>query len=1120
MSLRFIYGKSGTGKTSYCFDSMAKLIKNNQKVYMITPEQFSFTAEKNLMKAVGKEAVMNAEVITFERMAYRMINEVGGNTKASITDCGKAMLLAFIMEQQKKNLEFLGKTDKNLDLILRMITEFKKNNVTTQLLKEKIDIIQDPYLKIKLQDASLLYERLNGAIMDQYLNEDDLLTLAKGKISLSTLFQDAYLYIDEFSGFTKQEYSMIEELCKVAKEVNITMCTDSLEKSSIIEKDIFAPNKNTILKLKELAKKNHIRIENPVYLDIPYRYHSKELKLLSDQLYSFRFAKYPEEVENIQLFLATNSYSEIEHIANQIIELVREKGYFYHEISIITKEVEEYASLIRSIFTRYEIPVFIDEKKDIHQNILAKYLIAVLNVFAKSFRIEEIINYLKIGLLDELTEEEIYLFENYCKKCGITGLRKLETEFTIVTNEKDNLEVLNKIRTKVMDPFLTIKKEMEKNKTVGDITKLLYQLIENNHIKEKIFQKIEKWSKEGKIELANTYETSWNIFIAVLEELVRVLGNEKISFENYIKILKIGFEYSSLGKIPATLDEVIVGDVDRTRSAKKKVIFIIGLNDGKFPSIPKSEGYINDDERMYLKEQGIDLAKTTKEQLYDENFNIYKAFSVAEEKLYLSYAASDKEGRGLRKSILINQIKKIFPSLKEESDLLQTNQFISSKEITFETMLQNMRKYINGEKIDPIWIEIHQLYKEDKEYQNRLQKAMDGLHYQNLGETIQIENLKKMYGDTLTTSISKLESYQRCPFSYYLQYGLKLSDRTELKIEKIDTGTFMHDIIDTFFEKIKDQKQSLKEITEEEIDEIIEEVIEYKLQLKKNYIFQSTSKYMVLTKRLKKVIKRAIYYMIYTLQNSDFQVLGTEIAFGKGKTYPPIQIQLEDGKKVELIGKIDRVDVAESNQGKFIRVIDYKSSIKNIDLNEVMAGIQIQLLTYLDAVSKKENADAAGILYFNLIEPVIKAKNKHLSEEELEQEIRNHFKMNGFILADVQVVKMMDHGLTTGSSAIVPAYLDKEGNLSTAKSNVLQKEDFARLQNKVEKIMKQIAEGILSGNIEQNPIYLLKNKRTACEFCAFKAICGFDSKMCQNNYRFIPNLSKNEILSNLKDGKL
>ena len=1115
MSLRFIYGKSGTGKTTYCFNKIKELINSGKKVYIITPEQFSFNAEKSLMKVCGRKAVINAEVITFERMAHRILLEVGGILNNSISKTGKAILITNIIEKQKGNLKFLGKTDKNLDLTLKMITELKKNNIGIELLGENLKNVDDNYLKLKLEDVKLLYSEFNKEIENKYLDDDDLLSLVKDKIKESTMFKDSYIYIDEFAGFTKQEYSIIEELLKLANEVNISICTDSLEGSKLLENDIFSENKKTVSKLIKIANCSNIKILDSVELSILYRYKSEELNHLVENLYALNNKKYEKECKDIKLFLANNNYSEIENVANNIVELVREKDYRYKDIAIITKDTSEYSSLIKSIFSKYKIPVFIDEKKDLNQNILVKYIISVLDIFSKSFSIETIFNYLKMGFTS-IKDEDVFILENYCKKTGITGFKKITNEWTIVTEGREDIEKLNELRKQIISPILKFKEELGKDRTVKDITKSLYLFLEENNIKEILLEKINKFNEQGKIDLANIYNTSWDILIDILDELVLILGDEKVSFENYTNLLKSGFNSSSLGKIPATLDEVIVGDVDRSRSDKKRVIFIIGINDGKFPSVSKNEGFINDEERNLLKENGIELAKTTKEQIYDENFNIYKAFGVAEEKLYLSYSASDNEGKGLRKSILINKVKKIFLNLVEESDIICNKTYISSKDITFDLLLLNLRKYLNGEDIDTIWLEIYKIYSEDEEYKAKLENAIKGFYYSNLGEKINKENLERLYGDTLKTSISKLESYKRCPFSYYLKYALKLSDKTNLKLEKLDTGTLMHDIIDDFFELLNEKNISVKEIEDDQIDKIIEEILNNKLLLKQNYIFNSIPKYIVLTKRLKKVIIRAIKYIINTLKYSDFKVLGTEIEFGDNKQYEPIKMSLEDGKKLEIIGKIDRVDIAENKDGRFIRIIDYKSSVKSIDLNEVVAGIQIQLLTYLDAVSKEENADLAGILYFNLIEPVIKAKNKHLTEEQLEQEIRNNFKMNGLILGDIDVVKMMDNNLTVGNSNIIPAYIDKEGNLSKNKPSIIEKDEFKLLQNKVENVIKQISEEILSGDITQKPIYLHKNKRTACEFCTYKAICGFDSKMCNNSYNYILNLSKNEVLSKLK----
>lgn len=1116
MSLRLIYGRSGTGKTSFCFQEIGNLISNNNKIYIITPEQFSFTAEQNLMKAVKSKAVINAEVLTFERMAYRVINEVGNTLKTNLSECGKSMLLYNILDENKKELKYLGKTEKNLDVISRIITELKKHNVNSEMIKNTLLKIEDKRLEYKLEDINLLFNNFNEAILDNYIDENDLLTILNENIEKVDMFNNTIIYIDEFAGFTKQEYLIIEKLMKVANSVNVSICMDNLLTNTNPDTDIFYPNKVSINKIIDIAKENNIKIEETVILQERHRFKSKELYELEEQLVASQKEKYNEACENIKLFLANNSYSEIEYVANNIIELVRDKGYKYKEIAIITKDISKYSGLIKAIFGKYEIPVFIDEKQDLSQNILVKYITAFLDIFAKNWSIDAMFNYIKSGFLD-LELEDIFILENYCKNFGIKGLRKYTEEWKIQANVNYDLEKLNELREKIVNPLLAFRNNLDNNKTVTDITKSLYQFLIDNGIDKKISLKVAKLQEIGEIDLANIYSNSWNILMEILDEMILVLGNKKISFEKYSELLKIGLSHSSLGKIPATLDEVTVGDVDRSRSSKKKIVFVIGLNDGVFPSNNKNEGFIDDDERNCLKQYGIELAKTLSEQIYDENFNIYKAFTTAEEKLYLSYPSSDSDGKGLRKSILINKIKKIFTNLEEESDITNSMQYIATKNTTFDMLLSNLRKFFDGEEIDSIWFELYNIYSKDVAYKDKLEEAIKGFYYSNIPEKINEENLKKLYGDTLKTSISKLETYRRCAFSYYIKYGLKLSDKTEFKLESLDTGTFMHDVIDEFFNYINENELNIRMLENEDIEKILEDIINSKLMLNKNYIFNSTAKYIVLTNRLKKVIKKSIKYIIDTIRFSNFKVYGNEIEFGEGKAYAPIQIELENNQKVEIIGKIDRVDIAENEDGKYIRIIDYKSSVKNIDLNEVMAGIQIQLLIYLDAITKEQNANPAGVLYFNLIEPVIKAKNRNITDEELENEIRNNFRMNGLILGDVKVVQMMDNSLTSGKSNIIPAYIDKNGDVSKTKSSSIDSVEFKVLQDQINKILKQISKEILTGQIEPNPVYISKKKTTPCLYCNYKSICGFNPEIKGNNYKYVPNLNKNEILNGLKD---
>ena len=605
----------------------------------------------------------------------------------------------------------------------------------------------------------------------------------------------------------------------------------------------------------------------------------------------------------------------------------------------------------------------------------------------------------------------------------------------------------------------------------------------------------------------------------VLDEIVLVFGDENITFESYMQILKTGLGESKLGTIPMAQDEVTVGDVDRSRSHKIKAVFIIGLNDGMFPSINKAEGFLNDDDREKIKQNGVELAKGTIDRIYEDNFNIYKAFTTAEERIFLSYSSSDMEGKSLRPSVLVSRIKKIFEGIKETSDVIYRKSEISTKENTFKELLINLREFRDGNEIDTKWFDVYNLYNESEEWHEKLASAVKALNYTNTAEKIKKENVEKMYGSTLKTSVSKLEQYSGCPFSYYLKYGLKLNDKETFNVEAVDTGSFMHDVIDNFFSIIEERNINLKEITDEELEKIVAEIVSEKLKLDRNYIFTTTSKYKVLSNRLQKVVTMSVKYIVQSLKQSEFEVFGHELKFGGDGQYKPITVITEDGKKVEITGKIDRVDIMKNSDGTYVRIIDYKSSVKNIDLNQVFYGLQLQLLTYLNETCKVEDFIPAGVLYFNLINPTI-GTDKNLNDEEVEEKIRQEFKMKGLILADVNIIKKMDTNIENepkGISKIIPATIKKDGEISDRGTSAVTKEQFVYLQKYMEKIIKQISEEILQGNIEVKPYYNASTKKTPCEYCKYKSICRFDENTKNNEYKYISKLNKDAVLEMIKN---
>ena len=738
-----------------------------------------------------------------------------------------------------------------------------------------------------------------------------------------------------------------------------------------------------------------------------------------------------------------------------------------------------------------------------------KYVVSVLNILANNFSNDSMFSYLKLGLLD-IPQEDIFELENYCNKWGIRGSKWYKNDFNYETIN-DKQEKLNDLRKEIIEPIIEFKTSLTRTKTGKDITYSLYNFIEKNHIQEKIIEKANKLEKENKTELSNEYRASITLFFNVLDEIMMSFENEKMTFDKYMKILQVGLSETEFGKIPSTLDQVILGDLDRSKTQNLKALFVLGLNDGVLPQKALSEGFLNDNDREILKENDMEIAKTSTEQLYENQFKIYKAFSVPSEKLYFSYPICDKEGKAIRKSILVTKIKKVFPNILEESDAIKSNFEITNKKATLDEAISEYREFLNGREVDKNIEKILSWYNFNDN--SRLKKIMSAINYNNKPSDIKADNILKLYGKKLRTSVSRLEQYQRCPFSFHLKYGLKLKEKEEFKIKSIDTGNFMHDVIDTFFQKIEDEDIELKEISFEEIKQIVYEIIEEKLNMSKNYIFSSTPKFRVLTKQLKDVVLESIYYIVEQLKYSKFKVLGHEMEFKEKSDFKPINIELEDGKNVEIIGKIDRVDIAEGENGKLIRIVDYKSSVKDLDMNKVISGIQIQLLTYMDALTDNEIADPAGILYFNMINSIVKS-NKNLSDEEIEKEIKKKFKMKGLIVADIDIIKMMDGKIENGSySDYLPIYLDKQGNISKSKSSVLEKDKFEKLQKYIKRLIKDISKEILKGKIDIKPFYL--NKKSPCDYCEYKSICNFDTHIPGNSYNYINSKKVNKILDEI-----
>lgn len=1141
MSLRFIYGRAGTGKSYRCIEEICNKAKENvdHPLVLLVPEQISFRAEKALIQKIRATGINNIHVLSFKRLAFTVFNEVGGITRRHMDTTGKAMVLSKVINEVREELTVFGQVSKQrgfIDTIGNVITEFKRHNITLEVLGDIKEKIKDnPLLNDKIADVSLIYTGFQSKLNSGYFDPEDDLTILYEKIDESKFLKGAELWIDEFSGFTPQQYNIIGKLLKNCKNINITLpySGDEVESDGDVT-NAFYSIYVTENKIRKIAQDYGYYPNNNVYLKINHRFkNSEELSFLEKNYFNVGVKSYEAPCRDIKIFKAQNSYSEVEYIAGDILKLVREEGLRFNDIAVITRDLSSYEDITKVIFKEYEIPYFLDKKRDISGNPLVIYITSLLEIFIKNWNDIAVLRYIKTTF-NELSLDEIDLLENYVLQYGIKHKKRWIDESYWKENEKYP-DIIG-IRNKVIEPLIELSDSLKGKRTIKDTCTNLYNYLIKCNIHEKIEGYIEVFKEEKNLNLADEYSSIWNLIMDLLDQLVEVLGEEVVTLEEFNNVFSMGIAQQEMGLIPPSLDQVIIGTVERIRTQEIKALYILGVNDGVFPKMSNDEGIFNDSDRVTFAESGISVADNTLQQAFAEQFLIYNTITLPQNHLCISYPIADMDGRAKRYSVIIPRFKAIYKNLKEESNIVKNaNGTFQMKEVlakvpTFNKLIEEMRKHIEGEAIHPIWKEVYKYFLSNEEYTETTKKVISGFAYNNAVEQIKSEKIRKLYGNSF--SVSKIERYAHCPFAFFVQYGLKAKERKVYSFAPPDLGNFLHKGLEKFSEIVEKENETWGYLEDSFCSDAIDQVIEYLLSMEENSILISSKRHEYVTKRLKRVLLRMVLVINEQMNRGNFKPLGYEISFGSRPedNYPPIEITLSSGEKLTLEGKIDRVDKAEIQGENYYRVIDYKSGKTELNLNEVYEGLQIQLLTYLDAILTLEktlnmqDTNPAAMLYLSIDDPLVEEK-KSLTEEELKEEILKSMKMRGLVIKDVNVVKEMDSKIEGGgTSSIIPASLkkskDNEGDaeFSERGTSAISYKGFEALRDHMKENIVKICEDMLSGIIDIEPCKTGENSQ--CDYCQYKSICQFDSSLGINKYKVPKAKSKKDVLSIIENKML
>lgn len=1144
MSLQFIAGGSGSGKTRYLYEKVIKESMEHPDIQylFIVPEQYTMQTQKELVRLHPRHGLFNIDVLSFKRLAYRVFEDVGVQLPVVLDDMGKSMVIRKVAGKLKKDLKLYGGHLEQPGFISQLksqISELSQYGVSAEDLEMVEGETDRTLLKEKLGDLKTIYKGFKDYIESHYITEEEILDILCRKLPQWEPLKSSVILLDGYTGFTPVQYRLAELFMLHAREV---LCCITADPREILYKEcsiqhLFYMGRHTVCRLKKMAEEHHIPVEKEIWCDHrpAWRFKdSRELDFLEQNLYRYTGKIWEKQPEDILIYRGKNPAQETSYVCSCINEKVQKEGLRYRDMAVITGDLASYGKEIAHRFDEAGIPYFLDDKKSILENPFIELIRAALEA-VKDCSYESIFRYLKTGFVydEQYPADKMQVFtdrmENYARALGIRGWKNWDMtwEKPCRGGERLNLDELNEFRIWVLEPLKTLRQAFkEENATISSVTTVLRQVLEAMKLEEKLesFSAYFLERKEpGDENRAREYSQVYERVMELLERLEGLLGEEKADMKNYIQILDAGFEEIKIGVLPATADQVMIGDITRSRLEAVKVLFFTGVNEGIVPQRKAGGSLLNDGDREVFKSLHMELAPTAREEGCIQKFYLYLMLSKPSDQLVLTYAAVNSQGKSAHPSSLVGEIRKLFPKLvqMEESTMEHSvwtardglQQLIAGLREAGDKNLEQLKE-AQGE-----FLELFSRFYGKEEYKKLVEKLTDAAFFVYEDKEIGREAARALYGQNLQGSVTRLEQFAACAYAHFLKYGLELMERQEYQLEAVDMGNLFHQSLDQCFEVIHENGLDWSNITEEERKKLVKKCVDQVTAQYGNTIMSSSARNTYLAKRVERITDRTIWALAEQVKKGDFVPSGFEVSFSAIDNLKAMKIRLSEDEELLLKGRIDRLDLCEDEKHVYVKIIDYKSGNTSFDLAALYYGLQLQLVVYMDAALEMEErkhpekmAVPAGIFYYNIKDPMVK-KEGEMTSEEIEKQILKQLRMNGLVNSDLEVIHHLDREIQKESDVIPVAV--KDGYVQEAKSSVAGQKRFDALRRYVGSRLKRSGQSILKG--ENGLLPYKDGDRTACDYCPYHAVCGFDTKTAGYGFRRLRSMKPEEVWQEIEE---
>lgn len=1136
MSLQFIIGGSGSGKTRRLYEDLIALSLQQPegRYFAIVPEQFTMQTQKDIVTLHPNHGTMNIDIVSFERLAYRIFEELSVQSLSVLDDMGKSMVLRKVASGKKRELKLFGGHLEKAGFIgelKSMLSEFFQYGITKERLSDMIEEADGALLKRKLEEMLVLYEAFKKYTEGKFIVQEEILELLCRILPQSELIKNSVVTLDGYTGFTPVQCRLLELLFIYCKNVTVAVTMDPAEDpyKESGPQDLFHLSRHTIRTLSALAARAGTGRGEDIFLNPAplHRFaHTPALGFIEKELFRYHGHRYlegnnPKECqdrsipirEQLLLCQAGAPLAEVEYVAAEIERLIKECGYRYRDIAVVTGALNIYSKEIVRRFAESRIPCFIDDKKSILGNPMVELIRAALEMLQKDFSYESVFRYLKTGLVTG-ERESLSRLENYVRALGIRGFKRWDTPWERVYHggELMNLEELNELRAEILQPILPLREVMrDRSAPVRQKTEALVHFLEALHLEEKMMQYEAYFDSIGEASLKKEYSQVYGLVIELFDRLTALLGDEKVGRKEYSDILDAGFEEIKVGIIPAVVDRVVVGDITRTRLSHIRVLFFIGVNDGIVPAVSNRGGILTEAERKRLKDHKVELAPTAREEGFLQRLYLYLVMTKPSDRLYLTYAAMSNDGKAQRPSSLIGQVRKMFPTL-EVTEADESGLAAWSLPAGKRFLIRGLRDLEKMEE-DSRFLELYRFFLSSASYGEKMKDLVDAAFYSYEDRGIGRTAAKELYGGILSGSVTRMEQYASCAYAHFLAYGLELSERPVFELAAADIGNLFHSSIDLIFKQMKEERRSFRNLSELDRKQLVNSCVSRVTEDYGNTILKTSARNAYLERKVRRITDRTVWALTEQLKKGDFEPAGFEVSFRPDDNLKAMKIPLSEGEALHLKGRIDRIDLCEDGDLLYLKIIDYKTGKTRFDLTDLYYGLQMQLVVYMDAAIEKEQRKhpdkkivPAGIFYYNIADPMVERKPE-MEEEETEQEILKQLRMNGLVNGSLEVIEHLDNRIEKESDVIPVAM--KAGLIQEARSSIAGEKRFEAARGFVNQKLKDMGREILDGRVSVNPYK--SGNRSACDFCPYHSVCGFDSKAEGFGYRRFKKYKPEEI---------